>query len=146
MSRSSLRSPVFSLGLVVALGLLSTGCSSPALPPAHSSNPLPDCPDSPNCERVSETYDVPADTLYAATLRALDALGPTQLRRRTGAMRASAVYRVGLVFKDDVAVAVDSTDPGSRLHVRSASRVGQSDLGVNARRVDRLLRAVQENL
>jgi uncharacterized protein (DUF1499 family) len=61
-------------------------------------------------------------------------------------MRASAVYRVALVFKDDVQIAVDSMESGSRLHVRSASRVGQSDLGVNRRRVQRLLRHLEEAL
>jgi uncharacterized protein (DUF1499 family) len=131
---------------IFALGLIGTGCSTPSLPSAHSSNPLPDCPDSPNCERLSKTYDVPADTLFGTTQQALDALGPTALRSQPDSMRASAVYRVGLVFKDDVDVAVDSAEAGSRLHVRSASRVGHSDLGVNARRVDRLLRAVDERL
>jgi uncharacterized protein (DUF1499 family) len=95
---------------------------------------------------VSTTYDVPADTLFAATTRALDALGPASFRRRPDARRASAVYRVALVFKDDVDVAVDTTEAGSILHVRSASRVGHSDLGVNARRVDRLLRVIDEQL
>jgi uncharacterized protein (DUF1499 family) len=95
---------------------------------------------------VSRGYDVPADTLFAATTRSLDRLGPVRLQVRPDSLRAAAVYRVALVFKDDVAVAVDTTETGSRLHVRSASRVGQSDLGVNARRVDRLLTAVAETL
>jgi uncharacterized protein (DUF1499 family) len=131
---------------VFALGLAGVGCSAPSLPAAHPSNPLPECPDSPNCTRVSQDYDVPADTLFATTQRALDALGPSAMQVQPDAKRATAVYRVALVFKDDVDVAVDSTGPGSRLHVRSASRVGHSDLGVNARRVDRLLRAVDERL
>jgi len=138
--------PVLPLAFLVVLGGLSVGCSSPSLPPAHASNPLSECPPSPNCERISQDYDEPADTLFAATQRALDALGPSSLQVHPDSMRASAVYRIALVFKDDVAVAVDSTDAGSRLHVRSASRVGQSDLGVNARRVDRLLRTVENNL
>lgn len=132
--------------MIITLGWMGAGCSSPSLPSAHPSNPLPDCPDSPNCERISQAYDVPADTLLAATQQALDQLGPAQLQLQPDARRASAVYRAGLIFKDDVDVAVDSTDAGSRLHVRSASRVGQSDLGVNARRVKRLLQAVWENL
>jgi uncharacterized protein (DUF1499 family) len=125
---------------------MGMGCSAPSLPPTHPSNPLPECPSSPNCERISQDYDVRADTLFAAAQRALDVLGPASLRARPDVMRASAVYRVALVFRDDVAVAVDSTATGSRLHVRSASRVGHSDLGVNARRVDRLLRTVDEAL
>ena len=38
-------------------------------------------------------------------------------------------------FKDDVVVRVSPTSDGSRVDVRSVSRVGQSDLGVNARRI-----------
>ena len=132
--------------VIIALGWMGMGCSSPSLPSADTSNPLPDCPDSPNCERVSTSYEVPADTLYAATTKALDALGPVDLQRQQDSMRASAVYRVAWVFKDDVDVAVDTSDIGSRLHVRSASRVGESDLGVNARRVNRLLRRIEETL
>ena len=138
-------SGLFVVGLV-ALGLIGTGCSTTSLPSAHPSNPLPECPDSPNCERISQPYDVPADTLFGVTTQALDALGPTTLDLQPDSMRVSAVYRVALVFKDDVDVAVDTTARGSRLHVRSASRGGQSDLGVNARRVDRLLRAIDERL
>ena len=135
------------IGLVVLLvGWMGAGCSSPSLPSADASNPLPDCPDSPNCERVSRSYDVPADTLFSATTQALDDLGPARLRVRPDSLGASAVYRVALVFKDDVDVAVDTTETGGQLHVRSASRVGHSDLGVNARRVARLLRAVERHL
>jgi uncharacterized protein (DUF1499 family) len=132
--------------VILVLGWMGAGCSSPSLPSADASNPLPKCPDSPNCERVSTSYGVPADTLYAATTKALDTLGPVELQRRPDSMRASAVYRVAWVFKDDVEVAVDTSATGSRLHVRSASRVGESDLGVNARRVNRLLSRIQERL
>ncbi len=127
----------------LSTGLLFSGCSSSeSLPSAHPDNPLPDCPDTPNCERISQGYDVPADTLFQAAQSALDDLGPAQLQLQPDSMRATAVYRVALVFKDDVHVAVDSQDTGSVLHVRSASRVGQSDLGVNRRRVQRLLTRV----
>lgn len=54
-------------------------------------------------------------------------------------MTASAVYRVAWVFKDDVNIAVEAQEHGSVLHVRSASRVGGTDFGVNRRRVRRLL-------
>jgi uncharacterized protein (DUF1499 family) len=89
---------------------------------------------------------VPADTLFAAAQSALETLSPVQLRPQPDSMRASAVYRVALVFKDDVQIAVDPQAPGSVLHVRSASRVGESDLGVNRRRVERLLRHIEEAL
>ena len=38
-------------------------------------------------------------------------------------------------FKDDLVVRVQETSNGVRIDIRSKSRVGQSDLGVNAKRV-----------
>jgi uncharacterized protein (DUF1499 family) len=38
-------------------------------------------------------------------------------------------------FKDDVVIRVAPSGSGSRVDVRSASRVGQSDIGVNAKRI-----------
>ena len=38
-------------------------------------------------------------------------------------------------FKDDVVVRVRPEGSGSRIDVRSVSRVGQSDVGTNARRI-----------
>ena len=38
-------------------------------------------------------------------------------------------------FTDDIVVRVAETDTGSRIDVRSASRHGRSDLGVNAARI-----------
>jgi len=116
------------------------------VPPPSSTNPLPPCPDTPNCERTSRAYATPPDTLYRAARQALDALGPAALRLTPDSLRASAVYRVAFVFKDDVDVAVTAEGDGSTLHVRSASRVGYSDLGVNRRRVGRLLGAVEAAL
>jgi len=45
-------------------------------------------------------------------------------------------------FTDDIVVRVRATAQGSRIDVRSASRVGRSDLGVNARRIRAFLAAV----
>src|SRR5262244_3726342 len=45
-------------------------------------------------------------------------------------------------FTDDIVVRVRATPQGSRIDVRSASRLGRSDLGVNARRVRAFLAAV----
>ena len=114
-----------------------------------SENPLPPCPDTPNCERTARAYDVPPPPLFVAAQRALESLGPATLRLPDGpdGRRAEAVYRVALIFKDDVEVAVRARDDGgSSLYVRSASRVGHSDLGVNRRRVQRLLGAVETAL
>lgn len=124
--------------LGIALVPLLMGCSN-SLPPPLPTNPLPACPETPNCERISKGYAVPADSLYQATTQALEALRPHSRSLRADSFEASAVYRVGLLFKDDVDLAVRPQDHGSVLHLRSASRVGHWDLGVNRRRVQRLL-------
>jgi uncharacterized protein (DUF1499 family) len=46
-------------------------------------------------------------------------------------------------FRDDVVVRVTAEGAGTRVDVRSVSRVGRSDLGTNARRIRRFLEAVQ---
>jgi uncharacterized protein (DUF1499 family) len=38
-------------------------------------------------------------------------------------------------FKDDVVVRIRETQQGSKLDLRSVSRVGQSDIGANAARI-----------
>jgi uncharacterized protein (DUF1499 family) len=47
-------------------------------------------------------------------------------------------------FKDDIVIRVVAEGNGSRLDVRSMSRVGKSDLGKNADRIRKFLAAVQE--
>jgi len=49
-------------------------------------------------------------------------------------------------FKDDVVVRVVGRDGGTRVDVRSVSRVGLSDLGTNARRVRDFLRRLTAGL
>jgi uncharacterized protein (DUF1499 family) len=48
-------------------------------------------------------------------------------------------------FKDDVVVRVRDSGAGSTVDVRSVSRVGLSDLGANARRIGRILEALQQS-
>ena len=43
-------------------------------------------------------------------------------------------------FKDDIVVRVTPSGNGSRVDVRSLSRVGKSDFGVNANRIRKFLR------
>jgi uncharacterized protein (DUF1499 family) len=49
-------------------------------------------------------------------------------------------------FTDDVVVRVTATPNGSRVDVRSASRVGRSDLGVNARRIRVFLGRIRQGV
>jgi uncharacterized protein (DUF1499 family) len=46
-------------------------------------------------------------------------------------------------FKDDVVLRIRPTANGSIVDVRSVSRVGQSDLGANAKRIRAILRGIE---
>lgn len=126
---------------VVLLALL---VPVPAL--SQDASPLPPCPSTPNCERVSRPFPVEPDTLFSAAQRALASLGPSALDVEPERRRLHAVYRVALLFNDDVDVAVTPDDDRAWVHIRSASRVGVSDLGLNARRVNAFFEALADEL
>jgi len=48
-------------------------------------------------------------------------------------------------FKDDVVLRFTETDRGTRVDMRSKSRIGRSDVGVNAKRIDRYLRDLERS-
>ena len=47
-------------------------------------------------------------------------------------------------FKDDIVIRISRADGGSRIDVRSVSRLGESDLGKNAARIRAYLRRLQQ--
>ncbi len=123
----------------VLLCLIFAACSAGSPPPTEMNqpeNPLPSCPNSPNCVRQTHLFDFPADTLFARAQATLETLGPSSLSATPETRRLDAVFTVFL-FKDDMALAVEPHEEGAALHIRSASRVGYSDFGVNQRRVKR---------
>ena len=63
----------------------------------------------------------------------------------TGHIEATASTRI-LRFKDDVVIRIRAAGSGARLDVRSASRIGKSDLGANARRIRRFLLETKNRL
>ena len=48
-------------------------------------------------------------------------------------------------FKDDIVVRIAPSNGGSRIDVRSVSRVGRSDVGTNAKRIEKFLQKVSRN-
>jgi len=130
--------------LCCALGVvppLVGGCaaSGPAL-----GDPLPKCPNTPNC--VSSLDPRPSHAVaplafqghWAAARERLVALLAARPRTKVTAVedrivRAECRSRI-FRFVDDLTFYFDP-DRGL-IHVRSASRVGRSDLGVNRKRVE----------
>ncbi len=93
-------------------------------------------------------YPVSADRLFQAVGEAAARLG-WQVRSADPAARTMALVVTTAVwrFKDDVTVRVEAAGSrGSVLHLRSASRVGQGDLGANTRHILDLREALRASL
>ena len=63
----------------------------------------------------------------------------------TGVIEATATTRL-MNFKDDIVIRVTETETGALVDVRSASRVGESDLGANANRIRSFLHELKQSL
>lgn len=84
---------------------------------------------------------------YAAALAAVEARGWTIVLAEPEEGRIEATetsFWYG--FKDDILIRIRADEAGVRIDVRSVSRVGLSDLGVNAKRVRNLLDELEVRL
>ena len=89
--------------------------------------------------------DVPAGEAYRRAMAVVTARGWQLLANDEAAHRIEATDTTRWFgFKDDVAIRIAAIpDGGSRVDVRSVSRVGRSDLGTNARRIREFLADLQ---
>ncbi len=144
--------------LSVIMAVLGNGCSATELNATDSvKTRLDSCPDRPNCVS-SEARDakrtvpplrlkpLPANEDSAKSWRAIQ--GIVSKMPRTTIVQATDRYlhaecRSRLGFVDDLELLLD---PASGVvAIRSAARMGYSDLGVNRRRVSALRRELEEN-
>lgn len=109
-------------------------------------NPLPGCPDSPNCIRTTKQFNHSINKVFTASVEALEIMEPIKMEISKETREIEAVFRV-FIFKDDLALQLTPNSSGSTyLHIRSASRTGKSDFGVNTRRVKTFLNKVESKL
>ena len=144
--------------LLIGLGALGVAAAGLAVGRAVGSRPdepgfegpLPTCTGVPNCFRARQAFDVGPEALRTALDASVRAGGSVVtgrvLRVTPTETGLRAVFGAG-PFRDDLAAAIVEGSAGqSVLHVRSASRVGESDLGLNRLRVRRLLADVERRL
>lgn len=114
----------------------------------QAKHPLEPCPDTPNCYIKSIHFNLNTDKLFQITERVINDMGVHYIRPEPEKGTIHAVFRIPIFgFKDDVNIAVEQDSPDhSTLHIRSASRVGKKDLGVNRRRVNRILKKLKQKL
>jgi uncharacterized protein (DUF1499 family) len=85
--------------------------------------------------------DAPPAQAFARAERAARAMGWDIVAAAPADLRIEATDTTLLFgFKDDIVVRVAPSGNGSRVDVRSLSRVGKSDFGVNANRIRKFLR------
>ena len=72
---------------------------------------------------------------------------PYSTEKNVDSLSFHSVFKIPVFgWKDDVNIVLQTNKKNSIIHIRSASRVGYSDLGVNKRRVKRLLKIINKSL
>lgn len=92
-----------------------------------------------------EAYDAALKVVAKRKWRVVDARPPQTTPPRDGLIEAIARTPI-LGFRDDVVVRVRAAPEGARIDVRSSSRYGRHDLGVNAARVLALIDDIDDAL
>ena len=115
---------------------IGAGADSPAYPRAFVSRQRSGYPDL-----TSLRVPWGADSTLVRARRVANELGWDSVVPTPDGFRAIDRTNV-LRFTDDIAVRIRADTGGSVVDVRSRSRVGRSDLGVNARRIRRFLAAM----
>ncbi|MFN2374308.1 MAG: DUF1499 domain-containing protein [Cyclonatronaceae bacterium] len=124
---------------------VNTAPDSGPLTGSNTTYPVQPCPDTPNCHIEEVAIPENPALLFDRLVECLHKTGAESVTPEPDELFVSAVYKIPLLgFRDDVTVRVVPAGNGeSVLFIRSASRVGHSDLGVNQRRVKRILRKLK---
>lgn len=98
---------------------------------------------------VPIVLEIPAEMAFTIARRAALALGWRVLEAsrpggRSGAGRVEAVAQGGILrFSEDITIRIRPRVDGSRIDIRSASRIGRHDLGANAARIAAFIAEVE---
>ena len=146
MKKKTIRTALLAGVAATLAGIATLGFSCAATPSdiGMRDGQLRPCPDSPNCvcsegedagvEPLAYTGD--GKTAFQSLLDHLELQSNVEIVTIEEGY-AHAVYRTKVLrFRDDLELRLD--EENSVIHVRSASRVGHSDMGANRRRVEEL--------
>ena len=150
--------PLLAVLVLIGLAILGLALASRRAPEdlGPVDGALRPCPPSPNCVCSQEARaeasveplrfgaEVEPEAAFEALLAVIADEPSAELAKRDGDY-AHAVWSTPLLgFRDDVELLLDRE--ARAIHVRSASRVGHSDLGANLERVDALRAAFEAKL
>lgn len=149
------RTMIVLLAIAVLISWIAVRWVNSRSQPRHTlgvtSGRLAECPDSPNCVSTQSNYPehmmdpIPfAQSANEAQAR-IESIIKAMPRSRIVTSETSYLHAefssLLLGFIDDVEILIDASE--SLTHFRSASRTGQSDLGVNRKRMERIRRAFE---
>lgn len=134
----------FSLAVLILLAAAGLSIASRfGAPPGLKGGHLADCPDKPNCvcsEAVDPAHNIrplafegDADEAFSRLKQTLEELGG-RLEQQQGNYLHATFATPLMRYIDDVEARLDRK--ASLIHLRSASRVGHSDLGANRKRIE----------
>jgi uncharacterized protein (DUF1499 family) len=117
------------------------------MPKISEKNPLPPCPVTPNCIRTTEQFTAGVEKVYEAFIKIFDEESYRWEVIDPKRIELHAVYRIPIFgFMDDVDVIMEEAGGSTTVFIRSASRVGAYDLGVNNRRIKRILKKAKRKI
>ena len=133
------------------LALFSKAGDAPGL----NNDQLTDCPSKPNCvcsenDRSLEHYIAPMPLLPEQQQQAMPAVKASiialggQIQEEKPHYLASTFSSKFLGFIDDLEIRIDTEQ--NQIHLRSSSRIGYSDFGVNRKRAASLKSTIQHHL
>lgn len=140
-------------GMALALLIVLAALSRSGKPPGLVDGRLSACPDSPNCV-CSEAYGDALHDIEPVAVRSLSTTDPLAAIRgvitdmggvileEDGTYLAAAFSSTLFGFVDDLEVRIEPQH--GVIHVRSASRAGYGDAGVNRKRVELLRKLYTE--
>lgn len=115
-------------------------------------NPLSSCPDTPNCFMTTQYFEADSSRVFTAlhsTIKDMNA-HEVELISTDTVQSINAIYKIPVFgWMDDVNIIIESNRQnisGSFVHLRSSSREGYSDLGVNKRRINRIIKDSRKQL
>ncbi|MER3432607.1 MAG: DUF1499 domain-containing protein [Leptolyngbya sp. ERB_1_1] len=150
---------LFLIGLLYWFGIVPTAIALPLYSPIATlfsfsgtrptnlglnNDRFVDCPSTPNCVNSFSTdpthaiapihYSVAPETAIAALKQTIESLPRTKIIQASGDYLYAEFTSKIMGFVDDVEFYIDK--PANVIQVRSASRLGESDLGVNRQRIE----------
>lgn len=105
--------------------------------------PFKPCPDTPNCYITKLELKRNVAKVKASASKILASMGAKQVQELSAGF--DAVFQI-FIFLDDLNIRFTGSEDQPTLWIRSASRVGHSDLGVNKRRVNDFLHRLKKEM